>query len=109
MFWLLQQFLFLGGLDGILLKSIELFFNHQHPTSSDRFRLPFPLSILGLGTIGSVLSVIAARKVSAMGDDTSWSSKELNDSRSDKYLWVLTGLSIANLVWWLIMYYRTIG
>ncbi|XP_062096778.1 protein NRT1/ PTR FAMILY 5.5-like [Humulus lupulus] len=108
MFWLLPQFFLLGSFDGILDESIDLFCNtHEAPTSSDRVMRVFSLLIIGLGKIGSILSVFVARKASAWVGKTSWFEEDLNKSRLDKYYWVLAALSIANLVYYNILYYCT--
>ncbi|XP_062095280.1 protein NRT1/ PTR FAMILY 5.5-like [Humulus lupulus] len=108
MFWLLPQFFLLGSFDGILDESIDLFCNtHEAPTSSDRVMSVFSLLIIGLGRIGSILSVFVARKASAWVGKTSWFEDDLNKSRLDKYYWVLAALSIANIVYYNILYYCT--
>ncbi|XP_024029701.1 protein NRT1/ PTR FAMILY 5.5-like, partial [Morus notabilis] len=104
MFSLVPQYLLLGGLDGIVEESIDLFFSDPAPNSCNQFMGGFAY---GFGTIGSILSVYLARHISAWGDDTSWFEDHLNDSRFDKYCWVMTGQSAGNFIFCLILYYLT--
>ncbi|KAF4350235.1 hypothetical protein F8388_016286 [Cannabis sativa] len=110
MFWLVPQYFFLASFDGISDKSIDLFFkNHEDPTSSDRFMRVFCLLIVGFGKISSNLLVFVAQKVSEMvgGTRSSWFQEDINQSRLDKYYWVLAALTLANLVYYNILYYCT--
>ncbi|EXB77322.1 hypothetical protein L484_010147 [Morus notabilis] len=104
MFSLVPQYLLLGGLDGIVEESIDLFFSDPAPNSCNQ---RFAYGFYGFGTIGSILSVYLARHISAWGDDTSWFEDHLNDSRFDKYCWVMTGQSAGNFIFCLILYYLT--
>ncbi|KAF4350236.1 hypothetical protein F8388_000077 [Cannabis sativa] len=110
MFWLVPQYFFLASFDGISDKSIDLFFkNHEDPTSSDRIMRVFCLLIVGFGKISSNLLVFVAQKVSEMvgGTRSSWFQEDINQSRLDKYYWVLAALTLANLVYYNILYYCT--
>ncbi|XP_060974473.1 protein NRT1/ PTR FAMILY 5.5-like [Cannabis sativa] len=92
MFWLVPQFFLLGSFDGILEKSIDLVFNHQAHTLSDHVMGIFSMAIIGFGKVSSVLSALIAQKITAWGDNTSWFVENLNDSRLDKYYWILAAL-----------------
>lgn len=98
MFWLLPQFLLLGGLDGISHKSIDLFFSKEGPASMNRYMTLFAKAVFGVGTMGSVISVYVVDKISSRGGNPSWFQDTLNRSRLDKYYWVLATLSAANFV-----------
>ncbi|XP_062096777.1 protein NRT1/ PTR FAMILY 5.5-like [Humulus lupulus] len=103
MFWLLPQFLLLGGLDGISKKSIELFVTNQGPASMDRYMTHFAMAVFGVGTMGSVISVCLVDKISSSGSHSSWFQDTLNRSRLDKYYWVLATLSAANFVLYILL------
>ncbi|KAF4353351.1 hypothetical protein CsatB_000500 [Cannabis sativa] len=104
MFWLLPQFLLLGGLDGISKKSIELFVTNQGPASMDRYMTHFAMAVFGVGTMGSVVSVCLVDKISSIGEShNSWFQDTLNRSRLDKYYWVLATLSAANFVLYILL------
>ena len=53
---------------------------------------------MGLGAIGSVLSVYLVGKVSEMGGKPNWFQYTLNKSRLDHYYWTLTVLCAVNFV-----------
>ncbi|KAL6534366.1 hypothetical protein OROHE_013291 [Orobanche hederae] len=98
MFWLLPQFVLLGGFNGIFNYSAISFFVDQSPVSSQRY-LPFFISgVSGVGILGSVLSVYVVGRVSENGGKTNWFQHDLNGSRLDKYYWTLAWLMAVNLV-----------
>ncbi|XP_024030021.1 protein NRT1/ PTR FAMILY 5.5 isoform X2 [Morus notabilis] len=103
MFWLVPQFLLLGGLDGISHESIELFFSDRGPASMDRYMTHFAMAVFGVGNMGSVLSVFLVDKISSSGGNPSWVQDTLNMSRLDKYYWVLAALTAANLVLYILV------
>lgn len=104
-FWLLPQYMFLGGLDGISSKSIDSLFSNDPRQPLDPYLKHFAKGVLGLGNIGSVLSVFIAGKASAWRDGTSWFGDTLYESRLDKYYLVLAGVSSANFVFYIVLYY----
>ncbi|XP_062095283.1 protein NRT1/ PTR FAMILY 5.5-like [Humulus lupulus] len=103
MFWLLPQFLLLGGLDGISENSIASFLVDQVPQTLGPYMGLFASGVSGVGILGSVLSVYIVGKVSSKGDKPNWFQYTLNRSRLDKYYWVLALLSAANLVFFILM------
>lgn len=108
MFWLLPQFLLLGAFDGTFRYSAICFVVDQSPASTARY-LPFFVSgIVGVGTIGSVLSIFVVGKVSERGGKMNWFQHDLNGSRLDKYYWTLAWLMAINLVFFVVvaMLYR---
>nr|XP_023891101.1 protein NRT1/ PTR FAMILY 5.5-like [Quercus suber]XP_023891102.1 protein NRT1/ PTR FAMILY 5.5-like [Quercus suber]XP_023891103.1 protein NRT1/ PTR FAMILY 5.5-like [Quercus suber] len=106
MFWLLPQFLLLGAVDGMSNFSIDQFFTNQAPASMSRYLKLFSHSVIGAGTVGSVLSVYVVGKVSERKGRPNWFQDTLNKSRLDNYYWTLTVLSSINLIlyvlvaWW---------
>ena len=103
MFWLLPQFLLLGGLDGISHESIGLFFIDQGPASMDKYMAHFAIAVLGVGNMGSVLSVFLVDKISSRRENPSWFQDTLNRSRLDNYYWVLAALTTANMVLYILV------
>ncbi|KAF4401523.1 hypothetical protein G4B88_001717 [Cannabis sativa] len=97
MFRLVPQFFLLGSFDGILCKSIHLFFNNQAQTPQDHV----------MGKIRTLLLVLVFQKASTWRDNTSWFVENLNGSRLDKYYFVLATFSIVNLVYYNNFYYCT--
>ncbi|KAM4078828.1 hypothetical protein ACB094_09G069600 [Castanea mollissima] len=96
-FWLLPQFLLLGAVEGMSNFSIDQFFTNQAPASMSRYLKLFRHSVIGAGTVGSVLSVYVVGKFSERGGRTNWFQDTLNKSRLDNYYWTLTVLSCINL------------
>lgn len=108
MFWLLPQFLLLGAFSGIFKYSAISFFIDQSPVSTQRY-LPFFISaVIGIGILGSVLSVFVVGKISEKGGKTNWFQHDLNGSRVDKYYWTLAWLMGINLVIFVVvaLFYR---
>ncbi|KAM7461464.1 hypothetical protein LguiA_029585 [Lonicera macranthoides] len=103
LFWLLPQYLLLAALDGFSQASITGFFENQAPPSMKKYLLYFTNGVLGLGTMGSVLSVYIVGKVSEKGGRMNWFRYNLNESRWDRYYWTLAGLSAVNLVVYILV------
>ncbi|KAM7461451.1 hypothetical protein LguiA_029572 [Lonicera macranthoides] len=103
LFWLLPQYLLLAALDGFSQASITGFFENQAPPSMKKYLLYFTNGVLGLGTMGSVLSVYIVGKVSEKGGRMNWFRYNLNESRLDRYYWTLAGLSAVNLVVYILV------
>ncbi|KAM7526463.1 hypothetical protein LguiA_016365 [Lonicera macranthoides] len=103
LFWLLPQFLLLAALDGFSQASIASFFANQAPPSMKTYLCYLTNGVLGLGTMGSVLSVYIVGKVSEKGGRPNWFRSTLNESRLDRYYWTLAGLSAVNLVVYILV------
>ncbi|KAJ0459953.1 putative proton-dependent oligopeptide transporter family, MFS transporter superfamily [Helianthus annuus] len=97
-FALLPQFMLLAAVDGIANTSITGFFRHQTPESLHKYLMYFTKGVLGLGSMASVLSVYIVEKVSENNGKRNWFQYTLNQSRLDRYYWVLAALSAVNLV-----------
>ncbi|KAL6998404.1 hypothetical protein U1Q18_008529 [Sarracenia purpurea var. burkii] len=98
MFWLVPQYLLLAAFDGIAENSIRCLFKDQAPSSMEKYLMLFTKGVFGLGTIGSVISVFVVGKIKP-----SWFRETLNMSRLDNYYWILTALSAANLVFYILV------
>ena len=103
MLWLLPQFLLLVGVEGISKDYIDRFFTNQAPTSMKRYLQLFSYSVIGVGTVGTVLSVYVVGKVGRSGGKPSWFQDILNKSRLDNYYWTLIVLSFANLILYILV------
>ncbi|XP_057808087.1 protein NRT1/ PTR FAMILY 5.5-like [Salvia miltiorrhiza] len=97
-YWLLFQFVLLGGLESFLEKSVSAYYRDQSPRSMENYLVNFIQGVTGLGYMCSALSVYVVGKISERGGKTNWFQHTLNRSRLDRYYWVLTSLSTANLV-----------
>lgn len=97
MFWLLLQLLLLRALDGFYEKGIDMFFSDQFPRLIFRYLKLIFVATLGLGSIGSTLSVYNAGVISERIGKHNWFQDTLNLSRLDNYYWFLAALTAANL------------
>ena len=68
-----------------------------------RYLQLFSYGVIGVGTVGSVLSVYVVVKVSGSGGKRSWFRDTLDKSRLDNYYWTLTALSSANLILYILV------
>ncbi|XP_051131172.1 protein NRT1/ PTR FAMILY 5.5-like [Andrographis paniculata] len=98
MFWLLPQFVLLGGFQGVFTCSAVYFFVDQSPKSVEGYLPHFIIGVSGLGFLGDVLLVFVVGKVSERGGKRNWFQHNLNGSRLDKYFWTLSWLMAVNLV-----------
>nr|GMD43370.1 protein NRT1/ PTR FAMILY 5.5-like [Ipomoea batatas] len=114
-FWLVPQFIFVISIDAFHQVNVNDFFiNHCRKSSSAErkdasgdqslhmYSIQFTNFLMGLGFIGSVVSVLAVAKISKTVTGKSWIQKELTDSRLENYYWVLTVLSSINIVYYVI-------
>ncbi|KAG8377006.1 hypothetical protein BUALT_Bualt09G0123300 [Buddleja alternifolia] len=106
MFWLLFQFILLGGLDAFFQKGVAAFYADQAPNTMKDYLSHFSKGISGLGFMFSVVSVYVVGKVSERGGRSNWFQYTLNKSRLDRYYWVLAALSSANLIIFILVAWR---
>ncbi|ESR42558.1 hypothetical protein CICLE_v10013337mg [Citrus x clementina] len=97
LFWLLPQFLLLGAADGFYEKGIDMFFSDQFPRMIFRYLKYIFVATMGVGIIGSTLSVYYAGIISERIGKHNWFQDTLNLSRLDNYYWLLAALTAANL------------
>ncbi|XP_027153708.1 protein NRT1/ PTR FAMILY 5.5-like [Coffea eugenioides] len=96
---LLPQYFFLAGLDSFFENSVTPFLTDQSPPSMKKHLVYLSPGLSGLGTVGSVLSVYVVGKISESRGKPNWFQYTLNQSRLDRYYWVLAVLSAANFLW----------
>nr|GMC70150.1 protein NRT1/ PTR FAMILY 5.5-like [Ipomoea batatas]GMD40101.1 protein NRT1/ PTR FAMILY 5.5-like [Ipomoea batatas] len=107
-FWLVPQFVFLIAIDAFLQVSVHDFFQgyEGEAASGDqslkKYSIQFTNFVMGLGFIGSVVSVLAVARISKSVTGKSWIQKEVTDSRLENYYWVLAVLSSINVVYYVI-------
>lgn len=97
-YWLLFQFILLGGLDSFLEKSMNAYYREQAPESMETYLENFTRGVSGLGFMSSALSVYVVGRISEGGGRRNWFQETLNRSRLDRYYWVLAALSSVNFV-----------
>ncbi|KAH6777719.1 hypothetical protein C2S51_009031 [Perilla frutescens var. frutescens] len=98
MYWLIFQFVLLGGLESFLEISVGAYYRDQSPGSMENYLGKFTMGVSGLGFMCSALLVHVVRKI-----EPSWFQHTLNRSRFDRYYWALAALSTANLVVFVIV------
>lgn len=106
-FVLLPQYFLLAGLDSFYENSVTPFLIDQSPPSMKKYLVYLGPGLSGLGIVGSVLSVYVVGKVSENGGKRNWFQYTLNQSRLDRYYWVLAALSAANFIWfvfWAVLF-----
>ncbi|KAH6777720.1 hypothetical protein C2S52_006681 [Perilla frutescens var. hirtella] len=103
-YWLLFQFVLLGGLDSLLEKSVDEFNEDESDgEESERQWLEiFTKGVSGVGYLCSVLSVYVVGGISGNGGKPSWFQFTLNRSRLDRYYWVLAVLSGVSIVFFVV-------
>nr|XP_043620017.1 protein NRT1/ PTR FAMILY 5.5-like [Erigeron canadensis] len=101
-FSLLPQFALLAGADAITDFSFTFFVQYQLPEFL-RYMIYFKDSVMGLGTIASVLLVYVVGKVSERNNNPNWFQHSLNKSRLDRYYWTLAAISAVNLVLYVVV------
>ncbi|KAL9152989.1 hypothetical protein ABFS82_10G019200 [Erythranthe guttata] len=102
MFWLLPQFLLAGIFEGILKKSVVLFFKDNIPVFMEKFLPHLVDCVYGVGFMGNILSVHVLGKISERGGKMNWFQLDINQSRVDKYYWTLSWLMAVNLVMFVV-------
>lgn len=102
-FWLLFQFILLAGLDTFFEMSVDKFYKDQSPKCMIDYLSHFAKAVSGLGFISNVLLVYVVGKVSEKIGNKSWFKSTLNESRLDRYYWLLAGLGSVNLVMFVLV------
>lgn len=97
-YWLLFQFVLLGGLESFLECGMNAYYKAQAPESMEHYLGNFTRGVTGLGFMFSSVSVYVVGKISEKGGRMNWFQETLNRSRLDRYFWVLAALSSVNLV-----------
>ncbi|XP_074270169.1 protein NRT1/ PTR FAMILY 5.5 isoform X2 [Silene latifolia] len=107
-FSILPQFMLLAGSDGIYYVVAGCFILDQGPMSMMKYFSFFTFGFFGLGFLVSPVLVQVVGLISEKGSGTSWFQGTLNQSRLDKFYWVLAVLAAVNLIVYVVitMFYR---
>ncbi|KAJ4830763.1 hypothetical protein Tsubulata_020799, partial [Turnera subulata] len=104
-FWLIMSPILIGFADAFnAIGQIEFYYS-QLPKSISSFAMA--LMTLGMA-VGDLLSsglVKVVDDVTSRNGKESWLSNNLNKGHLDYYYWLITGLSIINLVYFLVCYW----
>ncbi|MED6126612.1 hypothetical protein PIB30_080079 [Stylosanthes scabra] len=94
--WLVPQFLIIGFGDGFTLVGLQEYFYDQVPDSMRSLGIALFLSVIGAGSfLSSLIITIVDHVTSKIGK--SWFGKDLNNSRLDKFYWMLVVMTTLNL------------
>ncbi|XP_027183538.1 protein NRT1/ PTR FAMILY 1.2-like isoform X2 [Coffea eugenioides] len=100
--WLLpQSFLIGAGVTANIVAQNEFYYS-EFPRSMSS--ISSTLSLLGISAANLVSSFLmnAVDKLSKLGGKESWISTDINKGHYDYYYWVLAGLSVLNMIYFLI-------
>lgn len=96
-FWLAPQFLVIGFGDGFTLVGLQEYFYDQVPDSMRSLGIALYLSVIGAANFMSSLVITLVDRVTETRGK-SWFGKDLNNSRLDRFYWLLAGITSVNLV-----------
>ncbi|KAL2555698.1 Protein NRT1/PTR FAMILY 5.6 [Forsythia ovata] len=97
-FWLVPQYIIIGIGDGFSIVGLQEYFYEQVPDSMRSLGIAFYLSIIGVGSFISSFLITIVDHVTEKISGTSWFGKDLNKSRLDKFYWLMTAMSVLNLL-----------
>ncbi|CAL0324750.1 unnamed protein product [Lupinus luteus] len=95
-FWLAPQFLIIGFGDGLTLVGLQEYFYDQVPDSMRSLGIALYLSVIGAANFLSSVLITIVDHVSGK-NGKSWFGKDLNNSRLDKFYWLLAVITAIDL------------
>ncbi|CDP16194.1 unnamed protein product [Coffea canephora] len=100
--WLLPQFFLIGAAAAASATAQNEFYYSEFPRSMSS--ISSTLSLLGMSAANLVASFLmnAIDELSKLGEKESWISTNVNKGHYDYYYWVLAGLSMLNMIYFLI-------
>ncbi|XP_058109196.1 protein NRT1/ PTR FAMILY 5.7-like [Magnolia sinica] len=108
-FWLIPQFLLLGGMEGLVGDGIDDLFISQVPETIWKCGPAFSESVEGMGSILSAIAMVLTDQMSKVGGRHGWFAKEIDVSRLDRYYFMFAVLSLINLCWYALVAKAYIG
>ncbi|ESQ52464.1 hypothetical protein EUTSA_v10016530mg [Eutrema salsugineum] len=101
-FWLLPQYILLGSITGIYENSFALYLEETVPEELSQYMVLFNVGLCGVGIMSNIALVSVVGRVSG----GRWFQDTIDKSRLDNYYWVLTVLSMFNLLLYFSVTYR---
>uniref|UniRef100_A0A0D3BR04 Uncharacterized protein n=1 Tax=Brassica oleracea var. oleracea TaxID=109376 RepID=A0A0D3BR04_BRAOL len=93
-FWLLPQYVLLGSITGIYENSFALYLEETVPEELSQYMVLFNVGVCGVGIMSNIALVSVVGRVSG----GNWFQDTIDKSRLDNYYWVLSALSMFNLL-----------
>ncbi|XP_047962407.1 protein NRT1/ PTR FAMILY 5.5-like [Salvia hispanica] len=107
--WLFFQITFAGFMEPFSEFGFSAFFEIWAPKSMKRYKDCYVEGVTGFGFLCTALSVYVVGQASEAGGGKSWFQPRLNQSRLDRYYWVLTALCSLNLIAYAFVFPRPDG
>lgn len=101
-FWLLPQYILLGSITGIYENSFALYLEETVPEELSQYMVLLNVGVCGVGIMSNIALVSVVGRVSG----GKWFQDTINKSRLDNYYWVLSVLSMFNLLLYFSVTYR---
>ncbi|XP_010245114.1 PREDICTED: protein NRT1/ PTR FAMILY 5.10-like [Nelumbo nucifera] len=99
--WLVPQYVLFGISDVFTMVGLQEFFYDQVPNGLRSMGLSLYLSIFGIGNFLSSFLISVIEKETSRGGQDSWFANNLNRAHLDWFYWLLSGLSVIELVLYL--------
>ncbi|BFI13309.1 hypothetical protein MPTK1_4g16240 [Marchantia polymorpha subsp. ruderalis] len=102
MFWLVPQYLIIGsGQAFIYVGSLEFFYN-ESPRTMQSLGTALVSCTMSIGVFTSSAIVSTVNRATRHNHDGQWLGNNLNRSHLDRFYWVLGGLSLINVMFFLL-------
>ncbi|XP_014495084.1 protein NRT1/ PTR FAMILY 5.6-like [Vigna radiata var. radiata] len=103
--WMIPQFIIIGIGNAFYLTGLQEYFYEEVPDSMRSIGMALYLSGMGVGFFFSSFLLIIVDYVTGKIGKT-WIAKDVNSSRLDKLYWLMVGLNILNLVFFVFIAMR---
>lgn len=101
-YWMFPQYVLLGLAEAFnAVGQMEFFYCHFPKTMSSFALAFFNLELAISGLMGAALTNLVD-SITSRGGQESWLSNNINKGHVDYYFWLLTGLSVANFIYFLV-------
>ncbi|KAI3763102.1 hypothetical protein L1987_53552 [Smallanthus sonchifolius] len=96
--WLLPQYLLVGGSEVFTMVGMQEFFYDQMPSDLKSVGLALYLSVMGIGSFLSSFVIAIVGKTTRGNGEDGWISDNLNHGRVDLFYYLLAGISAGAFV-----------